>query len=850
MQIRKSLDKIIAVAGGCLVFATGGGTVAAGAGLAGSGVALLNAWLDGKAKYGLESERVVARVRSKVLAEFGDQLSEEDMALLEGADFELGEVMLECIPPADRLAHAFGKGEGFVKTAALLVLAEVAVKNDLFAETGVRAEPLARRFALAAIEGAMAGALTDRDYFAGLLPFVLEGIARDTGNTLKKLEQVGGEIAHIRGTADQMAADVQRLVAAFEATATGRDAQRVIGDSRPFVVLARRINQEVEDPDQALAELTEMVELILRQQTEAERGTNLGDLVDEALRQIAEKSRHGEFDAAATEAARVFAEWEERESERRKAERQAGLKLVEANIEQNLLRRDAEAVANWVERRLMVERGTRETDAATLLEAVEEWYDRGEQKGLKLDLEVAAVIARRAQSLAVNSNQRGAALVWLGNALQTIGRWDRGTAQLEEAAAAHRTALEELTRERAPFAWATAQNNLGNALMRLGERESGTAHLEEAVRAYRAALEELTRERVPLDWAMTQNNLGNALLRLGERESGTAGLKEAVVAYRAALEEYRRDVSPLEWAIIQNNLGNVLARLGARESSPPQLEAAVTSYQCALEIRTRQRVPLDWAMTQNNLGNVLLELGRWERGTARLEEAVTAYRAALDEWTQERTPLDWALTQSNLGNALATIGGREGGTARMEQAVTAYRAALEERTRERVPLDWATTQSSLGNALAMLGEQETGTAHLEEAVVAYHAALEERRRELIPLDWAETQNNLGNALAALGKRENGTARLEEAAAAYHSAMEEETRDRVPLGWAKTALSLASTLGHIARRLHDPTNLAQALAAAHEARAIVREAGHRPLILWADAVLGELENIEEGPGGRF
>ena len=56
----------------------------------------------------------------------------------------------------------------------------------------------------------------------------------------------------------------------------------------------------------------------------------------------------------------------------------------------------------------------------------------------------------------------------------------------------------------------------------LGERESGTAKLEEAIAAYREALKELTRERVPLDWAMTQNNLGTALSSLGERESGTA----------------------------------------------------------------------------------------------------------------------------------------------------------------------------------------------------------------------------------------------------------------------------------------------------------------------------------------
>jgi hypothetical protein len=44
----------------------------------------------------------------------------------------------------------------------------------------------------------------------------------------------------------------------------------------------------------------------------------------------------------------------------------------------------------------------------------------------------------------------------------------------------------------------------------LGERETGTARLEEAVTACRSALEERTRERAPLDWAETQINLANA----------------------------------------------------------------------------------------------------------------------------------------------------------------------------------------------------------------------------------------------------------------------------------------------------------------------------------------------------
>ena len=97
-----------------------------------------------------------------------------------------------------------------------------------------------------------------------------------------------------------------------------------------------------------------------------------------------------------------------------------------------------------------------------------------------------------------------------------------------------------------PLDWAATQMNLGTALETLGARESGTAQLEQAVAAYRAALEERTRERVPLRWAMTQNNLGNALQRLGERESGTARLEQAVAAWDACLT-VTVTVWPDEW---------------------------------------------------------------------------------------------------------------------------------------------------------------------------------------------------------------------------------------------------------------------------------------------------------------
>src|SRR6516225_8465180 len=120
------------------------------------------------------------------------------------------------------------------------------------------------------------------------------------------------------------------------------------------------------------------------------------------------------------------------------------------------------------------------------------------------------------------------------------------TAKLEESVVAHREALKEWTRERAPLQWALTQNDLGVALFSLGWRESGTAKFEEAVTVYREALKEQTRERVPLAWAQTQSNLGNALSSLGERETGTAKLEEAIAAYREAVKEWTRERAPLD----------------------------------------------------------------------------------------------------------------------------------------------------------------------------------------------------------------------------------------------------------------------------------------------------------------
>jgi tetratricopeptide (TPR) repeat protein len=541
-----------------------------------------------------------------------------------------------------------------------------------------------------------------------------------------------------------------------------QEQSQVEGARELIFEIALRSGGDAASFDQALANARAAFEHGQKAIKAAGQARNLGPLVADLVEKLGERTGVGDFDAGAAEADRAFAEWEKYEAGRRAESVAAGKRILEEGARQDVLRRHFRAAAERHARMVELENPDSSRRFAALRARQREIFTEGRDKGVNASLEVAIELARLELKAALDADQRGAAGNDLGNALQTLGRRESGTARLEQAVAACRPALEEYTRERVPLDWAMTQNNLGNALQTLGARESGTARLEEAVAAFRAALEEYTRERVPLDWAMTQNNLGNALMRLGERESGTAQLEGAVAAYRAALEEYTRERVPLDWAMTQNNLGSALSVIGERESGTARLKEAVAAYRAALEEYTRERIPLDWAMTQNNLGNALMRLGERESGTAQLEEAVAAYRATLEERMRERVPLDWAMTQMNLGNALLTLGGRESGTARLEQAVAAYRAALQELTRERVPLDWAKTQNNLGSALLTLGERESGTARLEEAVTACRAALEERTREQVPLDWAASFGNQGVALMLIADRTNDGAKADAA----------------------------------------------------------------------------------------
>jgi tetratricopeptide (TPR) repeat protein len=365
------------------------------------------------------------------------------------------------------------------------------------------------------------------------------------------------------------------------------------------------------------------------------------------------------------------------------------IRLLDADVAEDILRKDAEAVAKRLVQKADLEAGGA-ANVSKLRAIQDKWYQRGQEESLHFDLAVAIALSTLTLPRANGPDDRGTILNDLYIALLTLGEREAGTVRLEQAVEACRAALAEVSQDREPLKWAAKQMNLGNSLATFGKRDAGTDHLEQAVDAYRATLSEHTQERVPLDWAATQHNLGAVLGMLGERSIGTERLEQAVAAFRAALTEWKQGRAPQEWTMAQMNLGIILATIGYREGGTARLEQAVDAFRAALTERKQDREPQDWAATQHCLGSALAMVGERETGTARLEQAVVAYRAALTERTRDRAPLDWANTLGNEGRALLTLAGRTGDLARARQALEQVTLA-EATLRSGGHMPWAET---------------------------------------------------------------------------------------------------------------------------------------------------------------
>jgi tetratricopeptide (TPR) repeat protein len=456
-------------------------------------------------------------------------------------------------------------GDGAVLAGAGLE-ADVATEAMVAAIRGSGAGPDFARTVLAeayfrAVAGPVLEVMLDRaDFVAGIAPDLWRESLRRQGSAVEMLARVEATglrteakldahsaeaAAHRAETARQT--EMLRQMQAQLATMASAQVARASGVTDAALIWqARRIAADVADAETAFRELANAVDIAIRVQEEARAGANLGDFVDAVLVRVAERSALGEHAAAVEEIEAGLAR-EEAESRARQ------VRLLDAALEQDLLRRDPEAAA----RRLVRKTELQLPEGGSLFDALQKvskaWYINGRDKGLSLHLEVAIGVSLQRQALASNPDALGAVLNDIGNGFFALGKLERRNDKLKKAYEAYETTLEQWTRDRVPLNWAGTKNNIGNTMLEIGRRTGEASFLSKALECYQDALRECSRNRAPALWAMAKNNEGNALAALGERELGKERLEQAIEAYRCALLVRQRRRAPLDWAATQNN---------------------------------------------------------------------------------------------------------------------------------------------------------------------------------------------------------------------------------------------------------------------------------------------------------
>ena len=457
----------------------------------------------------------------------------------------------------------------------------------------------------------------------------------------------------------------------------------------------------------------------------------------------------------------------------------------------------------------------------------------------------------------ISKRERASLHVAHGNALQTLGEREPGTARLEEAVSAYEAALTVRTRENEPVLigavvtrlrvfirsnWKTLRNLMGAVLALIVFWLRGWADrlpfVPSAPRVGLAIknvfkgsalpdpkffrlvltwLEDDPNGKITRDIEQVFSNIGNIDLVRSARmvkEGGAADQwKPAVLKrVRPILDKWAADV-----AIIGGGIDEESVELHFVSYS--KIEGGRYFWDTTGDLANEIRDDLSTRLAVAAFSAVAPRANSEARSQVlkdQMESAVSKIEKALDDRIDDAiTPIskrERAFLHIAHGTALLFLGERKHGTARLEKAVSAYEAAFTVWTHENEPLRWAWTQNNLGIALGILGEREPGTARLEEAVSAFEAAFTVLTREKEPLDWAGTQNNLGVALQILGKREPGTARLEKAVSAFEAAFTVWTRENEPLAWAGTQNNLGVALRILGEREPGTARLEKAVSA--------------------------------------
>lgn len=646
------LEKIAAVAGGCVVAAGTGGIEAGTAVGAAMGAAGIVAFFgERSSRHGPESSAHLLNIRRSVLEEMGDfpEWSGVDRETVEHWDWSLGQALPACMLDRRLLAESIVDRHGFPIAATNIVLEQLIRADDQF-----RLSP-AKDFASRVISSALTAAYEDRTYFETLSPYLWAAIGKKIDDIKFTGEKVSNDVEVLKTNIAELIAIARNGGIFQQASANG------ISEDSVRRIVERLGGEGITNSDL----LTWLEGWIIAAERELGKHNNEGEAFEAAHREAERRFREGHI-SSASQPLMALLEREQAESGKRQ------ITILDKAINFDLL-------------------------GLELSPAVDK---------LRLLSQIAS--ANGPEDFIHEITSRAEIRYFQG-------RDQINSIMLLFAIAAYRMAIESINRALLPREWAATQDKLGIALLSLGERESGPARIQEAVAAHRLALEEMPRAQLPLEWASIQNNLGNALAELGGRESSLVNLHAALTSYRLALEESPHDRFPLHWATAQNNIANVLMIIGDRNKDAVALEESCATYRLVLEHHPRTESPRDWSKTQNNIGNALLALGDTLCDVGIINDSINAYRLSLEELSPDEYPLDWAKTKQNLGRALLIMGSKTTGTDELIESVACYLQSLQVIDVDTMPLDWTNILICLSQSRAFWAERDHNRAGIDEA---------------------------------------------------------------------------------------------------------------------------------------
>lgn len=490
--------------------------------------------------------------------------------------------------------------------------------------------------------------LTERAYRALIAePGYMEEIAPALWReALERLGEIKDDTEAIRREQGRQAEDLEQVKEMLRRLEEGGQAQTARESGimdQALVELARRITADVTSPEQAMTELRAAVDQAVRIQEEGRQRSNLGAVVEDALRLTAARSAKGEFDAVSDDLDAAIAEVDAQA-------RAARTRLLDRHIANDRLSRDPTSAARHIEE--MVRQHPSSDVLASLVATQRTWFDRGDATGLNFDLDVSMALGARILALGQSADHIGPAHELRGHAL-TVLAWRRGDPRLylqavcEFDAALQMASLldvggrrswvrlaaeRELTRYEfarssgdlpgmqawvealevlqdvaidMPDLWIGIQTNMGTAhtetaalLKASGENDERRGwHLMEAVRCYQVVLHVKPRTKGAKGSALIAHNLGRTLMDLNRYE-------EARFYMDLALRDRRRETDPPRWAMTVHNLADLYHRMAAMDGKLSHVTEGLRIAGEALEVRGRKRSKVEWAMTMQVIGTL------------------------------------------------------------------------------------------------------------------------------------------------------------------------------------------------------------------------------------------------------